>query len=259
MTNGRVFDFGGLCNAIRRTYRKYGLPKRKLQLVVCDGFETDQIFDTRPMPLETLSRAAVEIFPQNPYGENAKYQFFKMSENKTVGTDRMLVSMVDNAACGTLAAAFKRAGVTVSGASSLVGALTRYLQLNKKMVREKNQICVFYLPNAVIAELMIGGQVAYIARNRLPYADRRFPVREETRHVLGMLASYAESIGFLQPIHLVLTGGIDRTHAREAQRCVAQILRDIAHTSRTGVFGGTRFKRPALASLGFAHTENRTK
>ena len=259
MANGRVFDFGGLCTAIRRTYHKYGLPKRKLQLVVCDGFETDQIFDTRPVPLDTLSRAAAEIFSQNPYGENAKYQFFKMSENKTVGTDRMLVSMLDNAACGTLAAAFKRAGVTIHSAGTLVGALTRYLQLNKKMVREKNQICLFYLPNAIVATLMIGGQVAYVARNLLPYADRKFPVREETQHMLGLIASYAESIGFTQPIHLVLTGGIDRTHAREGQRCAPALLRDIAHASRIGVFGGSRFKRPALVNLGFAHTENRTK
>ncbi len=126
-------------------------------------------------------------------------------------------------------------------------------------MREKNQICLFYLPNAIVATLMIGGQVAYVVRNLLPYADRKFPVREETQHLLGLIASYAESIGFTQPIHLVLTGGIDRTHAREGQRCAPVLLRDIAHASRIGVFGGSRFKRPALVNLGFAHTENRTK
>lgn len=259
MTNGRVFDFPRLCDAIRRTYRKYGLPKRKLQLLLCDGFETDQIFDTRPVTLEMLNRAAGEMFADNPYGENAKYQFFKMSENKTLGTDRMLVSVMDNAASATFAAVFKRAGVTVSSAGTLIGALTRYLQLNKRMEREQNQICLFYLPNAVIAILMIGGQVAYIARNLLPYADRKFRVREETQRMLGMIASYAESHGLTEPIHLLLAGGIDRTHARDGQRYAPQILRDLARTSRIGVFGGSHYKRPTVANLGFAYTENRTK
>ena len=259
MTNSHVFDFTGLAAAIRRTYRRYGLPKRKLQLVVNDGFETDQMFDTRPATLEVLSQAASEIFRQNPYGENAKFQFFKMSENKMLGTDRMMVSMLDNSLCGAIAAAFKRTGVTVSGAGTLIGSVTRYLQLNRKMERDKNQICLFYLPNAVTAFLLVGGQVVYAAQNTLPYANRKFRVREETQHLIGMMAHFAESIGFTDPIHLALTGGIDRTHAREGQKCVAQILRDCARTSALGVFGGARFKRPIIANLGYANTENRTK
>ena len=127
------------------------------------------------------------------------------------------------------------------------------------MERDKNQICLFYLPNAVTVFLLIGGQVAYAAQNTLPYTNRKFRVREETQHLLGMVAHYAESIGFTAPIHLALTGGIDRTHAREGQKCVAQILRDCARTSALGVFGGSRFKRPTIANLGYANTENRTK
>ena len=259
MSNGRVFDFTGLCEALRRAYRKYGLPKRKLLLVVNDVTETDQLFDTQPVSLEMLNQAAGEIFSGNSYGENAVYQFFKMSENKSLGTSRMLVSMLDSSLCGAFVAAFRRVGVTVTSSSTLIGSLSRYLQLNKRMEQTENQICLFYLPNAVTAVFMIGGQVAYVAQNTLPYADRNFDVRRETAHLLGMISQYAERAGVVEPVALLLTGGIDRTHAREAQKCATQILRDLAHTSRIGVFGGSHFKRPTVANLGFGYTENRTK
>ncbi len=259
--NGMITDEELLTDALRRIWRKYRLPK-KVQVVVADSAKTDQ-FHTLPAEAAPLTREEIDrLFADCGKWEDSESTVIPLSKTET--SARFLLSRLRTATRTAVENAFLKCGVSVTATRTMVGALVEYLQPNRKMERGKNQICLFYLPNAVIGILMIDGQVASVIRNKYPFDGRDWDVREYTEKIMYRMVREAHRAGTELPLRMIAVGGIDRTHVRSAEKCVAAYAKtaveQIASDPHDKLFGGVaKWRRPQVVRLGYAHVENRTK
>ncbi len=261
LRNGRVVDEAGLTVALRRIWRKYRLPK-KVAIVMADTHAPDVFYDHptgKPMLDESAMRA---LWHDSDRFGTAEYRVLRLS--RTPDMTRYMISRTHKETNETLAAIFKSFGVTVTSTRTMTGALAAYLQPNKRMERRKNQMCFFYLPNAVTGVLMLDGQIVAVMQNHYPFEGRDWDVKAITEGMVDKLVIEAHRLGAVTPLSMIAVGGIDRTHARTAEKVIGKMVK--ASVERTvgdtigGLFGGVhRWKKPSVVRLGFGHAENRTK
>ncbi len=259
LRNGRVVDEAGLVHALRRLWHKYRLPKR-VEIIMADTHMPDMMVDVteeKPLPVSLASLWQ----DADQYG---KADCHAVALSKSGDVTRTLVSRTSRENNEALTRVFKKCGATVTKIRTLTGALAEYLQFNRRMERKHNQMCFFYLPNGVTAVLMLDGQVASVVRNRYPYVGRDWDVVGETEYMVHRLMTEAKRSHTITPISMIAVGGIDRTHARTAEKMIARFVRATVERAieETGptLFGGLkRLRRPNVVRLGFGYTENRTK
>jgi hypothetical protein len=256
--NGRVTDEECLWRALRRTYRRYAIPKKKIRLIFNDSTPTDVAFEAPASSEAELSHTAEQLFGEENRGEQLTYRHLVLCECED-GNRYIMTSAVREETRKALETAFRRVGVAVSGADTLMGALTEYLQFNRRMVRSENQMCLFYLPTTVLGILLLDGQVSYLTQNALPYEDRHFDLEKETERAVRAMTAYAARRDVQGKFTVVVIGGIDRTHVRACEKLMPHLLRRLAKEDAVGLFSGKRYRRPEIVGLGFAMTENRTK
>ena len=257
--NSRVIDEEGLYTALRNTYRKRGLPKRRLYMVINPSADRDVAFPTSDTETADLTRMAEELLQKNGETKGLTYRHHMMAESATEDKRYVLTSALEEATVNTFVSIFARLGVTVYGYDTLMGALAEYLQRNKRMERGTSQIGLYYLPTTILGTLVMDGQVVYMMQNRYPYEDRAFSLVNETAYIVRSLNDYAEKRGFGGPLTTVTIGGIDRTHVRACERLMPHLLRSMVRDKRGGLFKDKRYRKPLIVNLGFGATENRTK
>ncbi len=250
-----VLDEEGLGKAIRRIYRKLGLPKKSIHLVVSDIVRDDVVYTSESIDIGTLDTLAGQELNVDLVGKSI--QHYVLSHNN--GKYRVLSSVLDEKRRASCERAFGLAGVSISQQDTLLGALARYLQPNRHMARGENQICIYCLPQTLVGILMLDGQIACMVKNEYPYRDRKFSLETELEHALRVLTAHAKSKGAKGGISLLGVGGIDRTHLRACQKLLPGLLRDLAREDETGVLSQKKLRMGGVVTLGFGAAENRIK
>ncbi len=256
--NARIIDEEAFATALRRVWRKYRLPK-KLEALMFETASSERVTETdATAPLDTqLFEALYEDTAD--YGE-ADYHTVRLSSAE--GKMRIFVSRTCTATRETLARVLKKCGATLTGTNTPAGALAAYLQANKRMERKRNQMCLFYLPYGLIGALMLDGQLAAVVQNHYPFESRDWDVKLQTEQIVDLLVLEGHRKLATNPLHMIAVGGIDRTYARQGEKCAAKMVKAAVerHAGDGGLFGGVRrWKKPSVVQLGFARTENRTK
>ncbi len=259
--NNRILDPVGLGHSLRRVWKKYCLPA-SVELVLSDSRVSDVFYEApvgAPLPTEEMMQS---LFPSDDRFGEAQYQVLSLSTDN--GGERMLISRCHRETCETMRDILAANGVTLTACRSLAGALTAYLQPNKRMERGKNQICLYYLPNALVGILMVDGRLAALTQNEHPFEGRDWNVERATEEILSGLIAEGCHMRTTSAIRLVAVGGIDRTHVRDAEKFVCRMLKQVTEhvvgTSAGGLFGGIEhWKKPSLVRLGYGNAENRTK
>ena len=256
--NSKIIDFDGFTKALANIYRKKGLPKRDIYLVFNAADDAEVTFPT-PENSEAEYTKMAEALLRHTGGKKMVYHHHLMAESATEDKRYVFTSAYEEVQVNAFIRAFDRVGVKVSGWDTLMGAITAYLQGNRRMERGTSQIGLYYLPTTILGTLVMDGQVVCLKQNRYPYADRFFSLEDETSYIVRSLNDFAEKRGQGGPLTTVTIGGIDRTHVRACEKLMPRLLRSMVREKQGGLFKAPQYKRPLIVNLGFGAIENRTK
>ncbi len=249
LRNGKILDPAGLSAAIRNTYRQYLIPKRRLHLVFNSSEDTDVLHEAVVGDIEGLYRVGVGLF-----GKDKILKFTSLSHNVQTGSDRTLLSYVPRKLYEEFETVFRSCGVKVKDCNTLFGALTEYLVPKRALRSDENQLCLYYLSNAVVAILFVGGQMACLVENKYPYPGN-LDYLKETEWAIGTLK---EQLAFFRPGEIISTlavGGVDYDRVHRGRHLATQILsREIRGGKLTA---GKIIRRLKVLKIGFGETKNR--
>ena len=256
--NSKVIDPAGFNKVLQDAYRKKGLPKRPIFLVINPSEDADVAFPTSETGEGEFTKTA-EGLMRHTSGKKMVYRHHTLAENAQEDKRYVFSSGLEKKQVDAFISAFERVGVAVSGWDTLMGAITAYLQNNRRMERGTCQIGLYYLPTTILGTLVMDGQVVFLKQNRYPYEDRFFSLADETGYIVRSLNDFAEKRGQGGPLTTVTIGGIDRTHVRACERLMPHLLRSMVREKQGGLFKEKQYRRPVIVNLGFGAIENRTK
>lgn len=251
LRNSRVIDAAGLAAALRETYRAHFLPHLPIHLIVNSAADTDRTLEGKP-----CSREEMRLVADNLFGAGHRYAYGYLSENRSAGTRRLLISAVEEQTADDLSAAFAKCGVMVTGVNTVFGELTAYLQPNPKLRNGQHTLCLYYLQNAIAGVLMVHGQVAYLTGNRYPFYGGVDRVRE-TEEIVRSAQRYLEEMAPGEVISTLAIGGVDRDRVQEGRPRAEALLRRDIHGGTTSA--GKPVQGLRVLRLRYLTAKNRVK
>lgn len=248
--NGRVIDPAKLSAQLRRTYREHFLPRTKVTLVFHLGEDSDRVYESAPLSDADLAKKAKELF-----GEGKRFRFCHLSDNPLADTRRTLISAVDEETVKAYETVFASCGVKLREVNTVFGALTAYLQPNRKLKAGDNQLCLFYLTNAITACLMVDGQVAFLMENRYPYPGG-LDYLKETEAAIETAQKFLADLTGGDIITTLAVGGVDFDRVRAGKAFAQDLLNREIRGGK--IIGDKTIQKLSVLRLGFGNTDNRT-
>lgn len=247
--NGEIINPLAVAQALKATYKSYLIPKTKLTILFHRGGDADRVYEAQGVDQQILTQVGSKLF-----GEGQHFTFCHLSHNSETGSDRTLISAIPEKVVEAYRGAFAACGVKVEGANTLFGALSAYLNANKKLSTEENQLCLFYLTNGIVAVLLVKGQVALLSENRYPYPGALDYLKESD----WFISEAQERLAEIAPDEVIATlvvGGIDYDRVRRGRARASEVLNREIRGGK--ISGGRAIRALRVLSLGLAHIENR--
>ena len=255
MVNGKILDLNAVVDRIRRAYKKYSIPKKKLRLLYHPAASLTAIFDLQPKDLATYEVCAQDLFSHEEVPAEADYRFCTLSQNRVTQTSRLMASVIPAGEASRMMAAFARVGVTVTSVGDLTFEFVSYLQRNRNI--NDRAFALYCLPDSVMIAMLVDGQVVHLERNVAPFSTEGKMSVAETAELLRRMAEYLLSADMSSPLDHIYISGADSSAISAAQKCVHRFLRECAK-QQTGLFGFS-YHKLKVVKLGFAASETKCK